>query len=94
VIFLLTYTPMEYIIESSRENKHRKVEIKMTRNGKDYTLTQEVLDEIATYMNDEIREDLHFDMASSCEPEEFLRAYVERDSEFENLLRIEFGIEL
>lgn len=26
----------------------------MTRNGKDYTLTQEVLDEIATYMNDEL----------------------------------------
>ena len=44
-------------------------------------------------MNDEIREDLHFKMAP-CEPEEFLKAYVERDPDFEELLRSEFSIEM
>lgn len=44
-------------------------------------------------MNDEIREDLHFEMAP-CEPEEFLRAYVEKDPDFEELLNSEFSIEL
>ena len=42
---------------------------------------------------DEIREDLHFEMAP-CEPEEFLRAYVEKDPDFEELLNSEFSIEL
>ena len=40
----------------------------MTRYGEDFTLTQEELDNIATYMRDEIREELHFDLAP-CAPE-------------------------
>ena len=47
----------------------------MTRYGEEYKLNTEEMENIATYMNDEIREDLHFEMAP-CEPEEFLRAYV------------------
>lgn len=65
----------------------------MTRYGEEYTLAQEDLDVIATYMNDEIRENLHFDMAP-CSPEDFLKAYVERVPEFEELLKSEFSIEL
>lgn len=65
----------------------------MTRYGEEYTLTQEVLDVIATYMNDEIRENLHFDMAP-CTPEAFLRAYVKEDPDFEDLLKSEFSIEM
>ena len=45
----------------------------MTRYGEEYTLTQEDLDVIATYMNDGVRENLHFDMAP-CTPEAFLKA--------------------
>lgn len=65
----------------------------MTRYGEDYILTQEELDTIATYMDDDIREDLHFELAP-CTPEEFLKAYVKRVPSFEELLKIEFSIEL
>jgi hypothetical protein len=65
----------------------------MTRYGEEYKLNTEEMENIATYMNDEIREDLQFEMAP-CEPEEFLRAYVEKDQDFEELLNSEFSIEL
>ena len=35
----------------------------MRRYGEDYTLTQEDLDVIANYMNDEIRESIHNNMS-------------------------------
>lgn len=56
-------------------------------------LSQNLLDVIATYMKDDIREEIHFRFAS-CEPEFFLREYIKRDSEFEELLYKEFGIEM
>lgn len=60
---------------------------------KSFELTQEELDVIATYMDDDIREDVAFDY-SCCTPEQFLKEYVSRDNEFEELLRTEFSIEL
>ena len=88
------YTPMEYtkIIKGTTKQK-RKVETTMTRYGEEYKLDEEEMENIASYMNDEIREDLHFEIAP-CEPEEFIRAYVERDPDFEELLNSEFSIEL
>lgn len=65
----------------------------MTKNNEVFELTQEELDVIATYMNDDIREDVAFDL-DSCTPEEFLKEYVSRDEDFEELLRTEFSIEL
>lgn len=65
----------------------------MTKYGREYKLNEEEMENIATYMNDEIREDLHFEMAP-CDPEGFLRAYVGRDPDFEELLNSEFSIEL
>lgn len=65
----------------------------MTKNNEVFELTQEELDVIATYMNDDIREDVAFDL-DSCTPEEFLKEYVNRDEDFEELLRTEFSIEL
>lgn len=64
-----------------------KGEIKMRK------LTQELLDTIATYMDDEIREDVHVELAP-CTPEKFLRRYVELDPDFKELLKAEFRIEL
>lgn len=61
---------------------------------KSFELTQEELDVIATYMDDDIREDVAFDLDSCCTPEQFLKEYVSRDNEFEELLRTEFSIEL
>ena len=65
----------------------------MKRYGEEYVLTQDQLDVIAKYMNDEIREEIHF-MFAPCEPDFFLREYVKRDYEFEKLLYDEFGIEM
>ena len=65
----------------------------MLRYGRKFNITQELMDIIATYMNDVIREYLHFRLAQ-CEPDLFLREYVKRDPEFEKLLYDEFGIEM
>lgn len=46
---------------------------------------------IATYMDPDIREDLHADLCG-CTPVKFLKAYLERDPEFEELLNQEFDI--
>lgn len=63
----------------------------MLRYGKDFILTQEVLDVIAIYMDDDIRENLHCEIAP-CEPEFFLKEYLKRDPGFKKLLHDEFGI--
>lgn len=47
-------------------------------------------DAISSYMNDEIREDVHMDMAP-CSDGEFLAEYLERDPEFRTLMQHEFG---
>lgn len=65
----------------------------MLRYGRKFNITQELMDTVTTYMNDDIREDLHSRLAP-CEPDLFLREYVKRDPEFEKLLYDEFGIEM
>lgn len=65
----------------------------MKRYGEDFELTQDLLDDIAVYMNDEIREKLHFSVAP-CKPEDFLKAYISEDPAFEDMLMAEFSIEL
>lgn len=54
-------------------------------------VTQELTDIIATYMDDDIREQVHSELAP-CEPIEFLKRYLELDSEFHEILREEFKI--
>lgn len=56
-------------------------------------ITQRDMDVIASYMDDEIREDLHADLAP-CAPEEFLNAYLERDPDFLKLLKNEFDFKM
>lgn len=53
-------------------------------------ITQNDMDAIAIHMNDEIREQVHFQLAP-CTPDEFLAAYLEKDPDFEDLLKSEFG---
>ena len=65
----------------------------MTRYGEEYKLSEELLDTIATYMDDDKREKVHFELAS-CEPEEFLKRYLELDPDFGDVLKSEFSIEL
>lgn len=56
-------------------------------------VTDNTMEAIATYMDDEIREQVHFKYAS-CTNEEFLKAYVERVPEFSELLESEFSIDI
>lgn len=65
----------------------------MTRYGEEYKLDQKLLDTIGTYMDDDKREQVHFELAP-CEPEEFLNRYMELDPDFEDVLKSEFSIEL
>lgn len=64
----------------------------MKRYGEAFTLNQKLMDEIASYMDDDKREQVHFEL-SPCEPEEFLRRYLELDTGFMAILD-EFGIEI
>ena len=65
----------------------------MKRYGENFELTQELMDTIASYMDDDKREHVHFELAP-CEPEEFLKRYLELDPDFEELLNNEFSIEV
>ena len=65
----------------------------MMRHGQREVLKQELLDVIATYMNDDIREDIAFELAP-CSPDEFITEYVKRDPKFVDLLKSEFSIEV
>ena len=65
----------------------------MKRYGENFELTQELMDTISSYMDDDKRERVHFELAP-CEPEEFLRRYLELDPDFEELLNNEFSIEV
>ncbi len=65
----------------------------MKRYGENFELTDELLEAMAVFMDDEKRERVHFELAP-CEPEEFLIRYLELDPDFENVLKSEFSIEL
>ena len=58
-----------------------------------FKLNDDEMENIASYMNDDIREEVHFELAP-CSNEEFLKRYCELDSSFEDLLKDEFSIEL
>lgn len=65
----------------------------MKRYGKRFILKQDFMDLIAIYMDDEIREKLHFEMAP-CKPLDFLKRYISFDPDFEKLLKVEFSLEM
>ena len=56
-------------------------------------ITKSKFEAIATYMNDEIREEVHAELAP-CTETEFLKRYLELDEDFYNLLNSEFNIPL
>ena len=65
----------------------------MTRHGEEFEITQKLMDAIAVYMDDEKREKVHFELAP-CDPEDFLKRYLELDLDFEEVLKSEFSIEM
>jgi hypothetical protein len=61
--------------------------------GDDFELTQDLMDAIVVYMDDDIREKIHRALAP-CTPADFLIAYVKEVPNFEDFLYSEFSIEL
>lgn len=53
-------------------------------------ITDKIMNAIASYMDDDIRETVHLELAP-CTNEEFLARYLELDSEFIDLLKNEFN---
>ena len=72
-------------------NTDRIVNLKGENNMK--KISNELMENISTYMNDDIREELHFKLAP-CSNRTFLKAYCKRDPEFTELLKNEFDIVL
>lgn len=52
-------------------------------------ITNDDMENIAGYMDDEIRERLHSELAP-CTHEDFIAAYLREDPDFEDLLRRKF----
>ena len=69
------------------------IEIKKERNKTmSMNITNNTMEAIASYMNDEIREKVHFELAP-CSNEAFIRHYCEYDTDFEDdILKKEFGL--
>ena len=78
-------TPEEYA-----ETWNSFVNANMTVYGR--PITQKDMDIIGTYMDDDIRETVHAELAP-CSPEEFISRYLELDPDFEELLKTEFSFE-
>ena len=55
-------------------------------------ITEDDMCDIAEYMDDDIRELLHFELAP-CSPEEFLKAYIDEDESIIEILKNEFEFE-
>lgn len=70
-----------------------KMTVQKGKRMKIREVNQVRLDEIAGYMNDEIREQVHAELAP-CTPEEFLTRYLQLDCELIKLLLFEFNIEI
>nr|DAF06951.1 MAG TPA: hypothetical protein [Caudoviricetes sp.] len=56
-------------------------------------IDSELMETISNYMNDDIRESLHFALAP-CSNEDFLKAYCKVDPDFSILLWSEFRIDM
>ena len=56
-------------------------------------INNKLMDAIATYMDNDIREELHFKFAP-CSPKKFLQEYIKRDHGFVQVLESEFSIAL
>lgn len=56
-------------------------------------IDNKLMETISTYMEDDIRESIHFNLAP-CSNEDFLKAYCKADPDFSILLWSEFRIDM
>lgn len=75
------------VIDVSKWQQYDIIEI-----GSEYIFSAVGLGDLAEYMNDEIREDMHTNFEDYNTDVEWLTEYVNRDPDFEDLLRQEFNV--
>lgn len=75
------------VIDVSKWQQYDIIEI-----GSEYIFSAIGLGDLAEYMNDEIREDMHTNFEGYNTDGEWLTEYVNRDPDFEDLLRQEFNV--
>lgn len=75
------------VIDVSKWQQYDIIEI-----GSEYIFSAIGLGDLAEYMNDEIREDMHTNFENYNTDGEWLTEYVNRDPDFEDLLRQEFNV--
>lgn len=75
------------VIDVSKWQQYDIIEI-----GSEYIFSAVGLGDLAEYMNDEIREDMHTNFEDYNTEGEWLTEYVNRDPDFEDLLRQEFNV--
>lgn len=75
------------VIDVSKWQQYDIIEI-----GSEYIFSAIGLGDLAEYMNDEIREDMHTNFEDYNTDGEWLTEYVNRDPDFEDLLRQEFNV--
>lgn len=75
------------VIDVSKWQQYDIIEI-----GSEYIFSAIGLGDLAEYMNDEIREDMHTNFSDYNTDGEWLTEYVNRDPDFEDLLRQEFNV--
>ena len=56
-------------------------------------ITEKILENVSYYMDNDIREQVHFELAP-YKPVEFLKRYIELDPRFKNVLKLEFNINI
>ena len=56
-------------------------------------ITEKILENVSYYMDNDIREQVHFELAP-CKTVEFLKRYIELDPRFKNVLKLEFNINI
>lgn len=56
-------------------------------------ITEKILENVSYYMDNDIREQVHFELVP-CKPVEFLKRYIELDPRFKNVLKLEFNISI
>lgn len=91
IVFWSDYSYFGYTNDMVKSGLESAIEFVDSYEKEADSIDQELMETIATYMNDEIRELVHSELAP-CSPEEFLKRYLELDADFAELLYNEFGI--
>lgn len=91
IVFESDFSYFGYANNMAKSGLESAIEFLESYEEETDNIDQELMNTISTYMNDAIREQVHFELAP-CSPKEFLKRYLELDADFAELLYNEFGI--